>query len=151
MNSMATHPGHSDVVTRGVRVQVGAQFLPDESDAESRRYTYAYRVIITNESEIPLRILARHWIIYDANNNRRDVRGQGVVGEQPLLEPGESFEYLSGCPLKTAWGTMEGSYRVERDDGEIVDVAIGRFFLAPSAAPLSLLGVPAHGSTPSLP
>ena len=79
-----------------------------------------------------------HWIILDSEGRREDVRGPGVIGEYPSLAPGESYSYISYCPLKTSWGTMEGSYTFERDDGSRFQVRIGRFFLAPSAPPLSI-------------
>jgi len=124
--------GHSDTTTEGIRVRVGAQYRPDQSDPDRRHYVYAYRVVLTNQGERPAKLLSRHWIIRDANNELREVRGQGVVGEQPRLEPGESFQYVSGCPLGTSWGTMEGSYEMQREDGETFRARIGRFFLAPT-------------------
>ena len=84
----------------------------------------------------PARLKSRHWIIRDADNQQREVRGPGVVGKQPHLEPGGSFAYVSGCPLETEWGTMEGWFQCERDDGETFSARIGRFFLAPTVAPL---------------
>ena len=132
--------GHSDVTTQGIRVRVAAQYLPEQSDPERRQFNYVYRVILTNVGERKAKLLSRHWIIRDAHNERREVRGPGVVGQYPELEPGESFEYMSGCPLPTEWGTMEGTYRMRREDGEEFDIAIGRFFLAPSAAPINAIG-----------
>ena len=129
---------HSDVVTDGIRIQAAAQFLPEESDASKARYVFAYKITMTNVGERAARLLARHWIIVDADGKREDVRGKGVVGEFPKLAPGESYSYLSFCPLLTTWGTMEGSYQFERDDGSRFQVAIGRFFLVPSAPPLPL-------------
>jgi ApaG protein len=126
-------------MTAGVRVRVGAQYIPEQSDPDRQHFMYAYRVIIRNEGERPVRLLSRHWIILDANNSRDEVRGPGVVGEQPQLAPGEEFEYISGCPIPTPWGTMEGSYTMQDETGEQFDAAIGRFFLAPTAAPISAL------------
>ena len=131
--------GHSDVTTEGIRVRVGAQYIPDQSDPDRRQYVYAYRVVITTEGESGVRLISRHWIIRDANNEMREVHGPGVVGEHPDLSPGESFEYMSGCPLSTEWGTMEGSYRMRREDGEEFDVRVGRFFLAPNVEPLATI------------
>jgi ApaG protein len=131
--------GHSDVTTDGIRVRVGAQYLPNQSSPESHRFAYAYRVKIRNEGQSPAQLLTREWVILDADNGRRTVKGDGVVGEQPLLAPGESFEYVSGCTLPTEWGTMEGSYHFVRENGTPFTVAIGRFFLTPSVAPLSAL------------
>jgi len=131
--------GHSDVTTEGIRVRVGAQFLPDQSSPEGHRFAYAYRVRIDNDGQHTAQLMTRKWIILDADNGRRVVQGEGVVGEQPRLEPGGSFEYVSGCTLPTEWGTMEGTYHLVREDGSGFDVTIGRFFLAPSVAPLSTL------------
>ena len=131
-------PSGSDTVTQGIRVQAQAQFLPSESDSERRHYVWAYRIVITNEGTSRARLKSRHWIILDADNRREDVRGGGVVGKTPSLAPGERFEYTSGCPLRTRWGTMEGSYTFEREDGSTFEVAIGRFFLVPPPAPVSV-------------
>ena len=131
--------GHSDALTEGIRVRVGAQFLEDQSRPEIGRWYFAYRVILRNEGEGRARLLTRHWTIKDADNRVRRVDGPGVVGEHPDLAPGESFEYMSGCPLETPWGTMEGWFRMQREDGEVFRVRIGRFFLAPTTAPLASL------------
>lgn len=132
--------GHSEAVTQGVRVRVAAQYIPEQSDPDRTRWIYAYRVILINEGLRPATLVSRHWIIRDAFNEMREVRGPGVVGKNPRLEPGQSFEYTSGCPLSTEWGTMEGSYLMKRDDGATFEAEIGRFFLAPNVAPLSALG-----------
>jgi ApaG protein len=132
--------GHSDTLTQGIRVQVAAQYVPAQSDPERRHWVYGYRVVISNEGPQRARLLSRHWIIRDANNETQEVRGPGVVGENPDLGPGESFAYMSGCPLPTSWGTMEGSYRMVRPDGAEFDAAIGRFFLAPNVAPIHSSG-----------
>lgn len=124
---------NSDTVTRGIRVTAEAQFLPDESDPDRGRYFYAYRVRIVNEGQRRAQLLTRHWIILDSQNNREDKVGDGVVGKQPNLGPGELFEYTSFCPLRTPWGTMEGSYTFQDEDGEKFDAEVGRFFLVPSA------------------
>lgn len=142
---MATSP-HSDVTTDGIRVQAAAEFLPHEQipsemladGREPAKSVFRYKITMTNVSERAARLLARHWIIVDADGKREDVRGKGVVGEFPKLAPGEAYSYLSFCPLPTTWGTMEGSYQFERDDGSRFQVAIGRFFLVPSAPPLAL-------------
>ena len=131
--------GHSDVTTEGIRIRVGAQYLPDRSDPVIGQFIYAYRVLISNEGTQSAQLLSRHWIILDAENDRRDVRGEGVVGEQPKLAPGESFEYVSGCHMPTEWGTMEGSFQFIREDGELFDAQVGRFFLAPTAAPIAAM------------
>ena len=128
-------PSGSDTVTQGIRVQAQAQFLPSESDSERRHYVWAYRIVITNEGTTRAQLKSRHWVILDADNRREDVRGGGVVGKTPTLGPGERFEYTSGCPMRTRWGTMEGSYMFERDDGSSFEAAIGRFFLVPPPVP----------------
>lgn len=129
--------GHSDVTTEGIRVRVGARYQPEQSDPEAESWVYSYQVVITNEGDAPARLLSRHWIIRDADNNVREVRGPGVVGETPRLVPGETHTYVSGCPLSTRWGTMEGSYEMERDDGTRFTAEIGQFFLAETVAPLN--------------
>jgi ApaG protein len=126
----------SEITTHGIRVQAQAQFLPGESDTERRHFVWAYRIVITNEGTARARLKSRHWIILDADNRREDVRGGGVVGKTPNLAQGERFEYTSGCPLRTRWGTMEGSYTFEREDGTSFEVAVARFFLVPPAAPV---------------
>ncbi len=126
----------SDTVTAGIRVHAAGQYLPEDSDPDQRHWLYVYRIRITNEGTERARLRSRHWIILDANNERRDVRGPGVVGRTPDLAPGESFEYFSSCPLGTPWGTMEGAYTFERAGGAEFQVAIGRFFLVPSAPPV---------------
>lgn len=143
---MATSP-HSDVTTDGIRIQAAAEPLPQEQlppelagDGPPARaqHVFRYKITMTNVGERSARLLSRHWIIVDADGKREDVRGKGVVGEYPQLAPGESYSYLSFCPLPTTWGTMEGSYQFERDDGARFAVAIGRFFLVPTAPPLAL-------------
>lgn len=131
--------GHSDLTTDGIRVRVGGQYLPNQSSPEAGRFAYAYRVRIHNDGDASAQLVSREWVILDADNGRRVVRGEGVVGEQPLLAPGEGFEYVSGCTLPTEWGTMEGTYHFVREDGSPFEVAVGRFFLTPSVAPLSAL------------
>ncbi len=129
---------HSDTTTDGIRIRAAAQYLPQESDPGVRRYVFAYKIVMTNLAGKRARLLTRHWVILDSERRREDVRGPGVVGEYPSLAPGESYSYISYCPLKTRWGTMEGSYTFERDDGSRFKVEVGRFFLVPSAPPLIL-------------
>ena len=119
-------------MTNGIRVRAAATLLPNESDPEAGEHVYAYRVRIMNEGTAPVRLLSRHWVILDAHNHREDVVGEGVVGKQPDLAPGEMYEYVSRCPLRTEWGTMEGTYAFQNPDGTLFDVQIGRFFLVPS-------------------
>jgi ApaG protein len=125
---MSTRAG-SVAVTEGIRVEAEALYVEDQSDPEARQYRFAYTIKITNEGTEPAQLRSRHWVIVDADNNREDVRGPGVVGKQPLLKPGERFEYTSGCPLSTSWGTMEGTYSMTRPDGRAFEAEIGRFFL----------------------
>lgn len=126
-------PPNSDSVTEGIRVQAAAQFLPGNSQPDDKQYVYVYKIRLVNEGTRRAKLRSRHWIILDANNKREDVRGSGVVGKYPDLGPGESFEYTSSCPLRTTWGTMEGSYTFEREDATTFEVEIGRFFLVPSS------------------
>lgn len=129
-------PEMSEVVTEGIRVGAAALYLPQESDPDEDRYAFGYTIVISNEGDSPAQLLARHWLIIDANGRREDVRGPGVVGETPRLEPGQAFKYQSFCPLHTGWGTMEGSYTMRRDDGQTFDANIGRFYLRlPSREP----------------
>lgn len=129
---------HSDVVTDGIRIQAAGQYLPQESDPAVDRFVFAYKIAMTNLGQRRARLVARHWIILDSEGRREDVRGPGVVGEYPSLANRENYSYISYCPLKTQWGTMEGSFTFERDDGARFQVCIGRFFLVQSAPPLSL-------------
>lgn len=125
-------------VTEGVRIHAAAQFLPQESEPDNRRYVYAYKITMTNEGKATARLLSRHWTIVDSEGRREEVRGRGVVGEYPKLAPGDTYSYVSYCPLTTSWGTMEGSYAFERDNGSRFQAVIGRFFLVPSAPELQL-------------
>jgi len=131
--------GHSDTITDGIRVRVASQFLPERSDPDRGLHFFVYRVQLSNEGKAPARLLSRYWLITDANGETEEVQGPGVVGDQPHLEPGENYEYMSGCPLETEWGTMEGHFVFERDGGERFEVAVGRFFLAHGTAPITAL------------
>ncbi len=136
---MNSGKGHSDITTEGIRVRVGAKYVSEHSDPGNKSYMFAYRVVLTNEGDRAAKLLSRRWVIADADNNLREVRGPGVIGMTPNLTPGERFEYSSHCPLPTEWGTMEGSYRMVREDGEEFDAVVGRFMLAPNVAPLAEL------------
>lgn len=126
----------SVAVTRGIRVSVETKYLPEQSDPPSGRYVFAYTVTITNEGRETVQLKTRHWIITDAGGHVEEVRGEGVVGEKPVLEPKQVHRYTSGCVLKTPWGTMNGSYQMHRRDGTWFDAEIAPFLLAtPSAAP----------------
>lgn len=118
----------------GVRVNVKPEFLPEHSDPSAARWVFGYRVRITNEGPQPVTLLRRHWIIVDGDGDRHDVEGDGVVGHQPRLEPGEVFEYASYCPLETRWGTMEGEFHMVPNGGESFAARVARFYLvAPEA------------------
>ncbi len=125
---MAT-PEISDTTTDGIRVGATAYYLPEESDQDEPRYVFGYTIVIVNNSDSPAKLISRHWIIVDGDGHREDVEGPGVVGQTPRLLPGQAFKYQSFCPLKTIWGTMEGSYQMRRDDGSMFDVRIDRFYL----------------------
>ena len=124
---------NSNTVTQGIRVEAKAQLLQGESEPEQGRFFYAYKVRITNEGERSAKLISRRWLILDANNYSEEVVGEGVVGKQPNLAPGESFEYQSYCSLRTEWGTMEGSYAFLGDGGVTFEAEVGRFFLVPTA------------------
>lgn len=120
----------SEAVTRNIRVQVRAEFSPDRSRPSDQHWFFLYTITIMNEGEETVQLLTRHWIITDGNSHVEEVRGPGVVGEQPVLQPGEGFTYTSGCPLPTPFGVMEGSYQMVTPDGEHFDVAIAPFTLS---------------------
>ncbi|HEV3017478.1 MAG TPA: Co2+/Mg2+ efflux protein ApaG [Burkholderiaceae bacterium] len=111
-------------------VSVAPRFLPEQSDPEGEKYLFAYRVRIVNSGEVAAQLVSRHWIITDANQHVEEVRGPGVVGEQPRLDPGEAFEYTSGCPLPTPFGSMRGSYQCVAEDGTAFEVPIPEFLLS---------------------
>lgn len=119
----------SESVTRRVRVRVQPAYLPDHSRPSENRFVFGYRIRITNEGDVRIRLLSRHWVIVDGDGTRREIRGEGVVGQQPELAPGAFFEYSSYCPLEHAWGTMEGSYQMIDHLGERFEVRIERFYL----------------------
>jgi len=113
-----------------IRVEVVARYLPEQSDPESDRYVFSYAVTITNAGSIPAQLISRHWLITDADGKVQEVRGLGVVGNQPLLQPGEKFEYASGSALETPVGTMKGSYQMVAEDGTQFDAPIPEFVLS---------------------
>jgi len=107
-----------ETVTRGVRVHVEAHFAPEHSDPRRREWFFLYTITIKNEGRHTVQLINRHWIITDAHGKIEEVRGPGVVGKQPTLQSGESFEYTSGCPLRTSFGSMHGSYEMVTESGE---------------------------------
>ena len=128
---------HSEATTRGIRVRVHSRYVPERSDPDHMQYLFVYRVRIRNEGDATVTLRSRKWIIKDADGEVEIVEGPGVVGEQPCLPPGAQHEYMSGCPLETSWGTMEGHYVMEREDGTTFQAQVGRFFLAPTVDPIS--------------
>jgi ApaG protein len=120
----------SQATTRGVRVSVLSQYVPERSTPDEGYYFFAYQVTIANEGEQTVQLLSRHWIITHGTGRTEEVRGPGVVGEQPVLAPGESFRYTSACPLSTPVGTMHGAYQMVTADGERFDARIAPFSLA---------------------
>jgi ApaG protein len=119
----------SDALTEGVRVRVEARYSPDHSDPRRSEWFFLYTITLTNEGDATCQLLTRHWIIENATGKVEEVQGPGVVGEQPVLEPGGSFEYTSGCPLDTPFGSMRGTYQMIREDGSEFEAEIARFEL----------------------
>lgn len=125
-------------LTNGIQVTVLPEFRPDRSQPDQNRWFWAYTIEIANLGEQTVQLIARHWIITDAEGAVEEVKGLGVVGEQPVLNPGESFRYTSGCPLTTPSGIMEGSYRVNDESGRSFEVAIPPFSLDSPEEPRTL-------------
>jgi ApaG protein len=117
-------------MSSGIRVDVETSYLPEQSDPDSRRFVFAYTITIRNEGRAPARLLRRHWLITDADGKVQEVHGDGVVGEQPHLQPGERFRYSSGAIIETPVGAMQGSYSMQGDDGARFDAPIAPFRLA---------------------
>ncbi|MBO0345446.1 Co2+/Mg2+ efflux protein ApaG [Roseibium limicola] len=121
--------GQYRAITQGITVSVEPFYLDEESRPEQGRYVWAYMVEIKNDTDTPVHLRSRHWIIMDGQGRVEEVQGPGVVGEEPVIEPGEAYEYSSGCPLRTPSGIMSGSYGMEREDGSSFDVTIPAFSL----------------------
>jgi ApaG protein len=119
----------SEAITNNVRVEVESQYRSDQSQPFQDRWVFQYTVRITNEGHETVQLLTRHWIITDSSDHTEEVKGPGVVGEQPILAPGESFEYSSWSPLKTATGVMRGTYQMVSESGDHFDVEIAPFAL----------------------
>ncbi|HEX8486083.1 Co2+/Mg2+ efflux protein ApaG [Sphingomonas sp.] len=115
--------------TQGVTVRVAVSYLAEQSEPERGRWFWAYHIRIENGGEAAVQLLTRHWIIIDGRGARHTVEGEGVVGEQPMIAPGSSYDYVSGCPLSTPTGAMQGNYRMAAADGTSFDVVIPRFML----------------------
>jgi ApaG protein len=120
----------SEAVTRGIRVRVQSQYSAERSRPARNEWFFLYTVTISNEGPEPVQLLTRHWIITDGTGKVEEVRGPGVVGQQPSLKPGESFEYTSGCPLTTPFGVMEGTYQMVAESGATFDAKIAPFTLS---------------------
>ena len=118
---------NSTALTEGIRVRVQSQYLADQSSPKDDRVVFAYTITISNEGLRTAQLRTRHWIITDGRGSVEEVRGDGVVGEQPRLNPGQTFQYTSGCVLTTSVGTMHGTYRMWRDDGSYFDATIAPF------------------------
>ena len=127
------HDAHmftSEALTRGIRVRVESEYAPDRSQPGKSQWFFLYTVTISNEGSDTIQLLTRHWVITDGTGHIEEVRGPGVVGKQPTLRPGDSFEYTSGCELATPFGVMEGSYQMISDAGDRFDVRIAPFTLS---------------------
>ena len=119
-----------EAITRGIIVRVSVNFLPEQSNIDKGRWFWAYHIRLENGGDMAAQLLTRSWLIRDARGVEHVVEGEGVIGEQPVLKPGGSFDYVSGCPLDTPNGAMEGSFNMIGEDGSRFDVAIPRFRLA---------------------
>jgi ApaG protein len=120
----------SEAETQGVRVQVQSRYDPGRSNPGNSQWFFLYTITITNTGTVTVQLLTRHWVITDGNGKVEEVRGPGVVGKQPVLQPGESFEYTSGCPLQTPFGLMEGTYEMASESGERFEAKIAPFTLS---------------------
>jgi ApaG protein len=116
-------------ITNDIQVTVRPAYMPQDSDPDDGRYVWSYHVTISNRGDTGVQLVARHWLITDGNGVRHEVSGRGVVGQQPMIPPGGSFEYTSGCPLQTESGIMVGTYRMVSDRGDVFEVAIPAFSL----------------------
>jgi len=113
-----------------IQVNVSTQYIESESNADTNRFVFSYTITIENQGDIPAKLLSRHWIITDANNRIQEVKGKGVIGEQPYLRPGQSFQYTSGTMLETPVGSMQGTFQMIADDDHHFDAVISPFSLA---------------------
>jgi ApaG protein len=123
------HVTRSEAVTEGLRVSVEARYSAEHSDPGQSQFFFLYTIRLSNEGAETCQLLSRHWVIRNGAGKVEEVRGPGVVGEQPVLEPGDSFEYTSGCPLDTPFGSMEGRYQMVRENGSHFEAEIERFEL----------------------
>ncbi|GAB1383963.1 Co2+/Mg2+ efflux protein ApaG [Burkholderiales bacterium] len=125
---------HAGMPTYQFHVEVQPEYLPEQSEPAQGRYGFAYTITVLNTGQVAAQLVSRHWIIADGRGHTEEVKGLGVVGQQPLLQPGEAFQYTSGCQLRTPSGTMHGSYFCVAEDGERFEVAIPLFVLDASGA-----------------
>ena len=125
----------SEAVTRQVRVHVYARYSPEHSNPLAEQWFFLYTIKITNEGPETVQLINRHWIITDAHGKVEEVRGPGVVGYQPVLRQGEHFEYTSGCPLGTSFGSMHGTYEMHTEDGNVFEAEVAGFALRQQDAP----------------
>lgn len=130
LTGFAVIAGMEDDASYQLDIRVKARFLDDQSQPTDNRFVFAYTITIENRGSVPARLVSRHWLITDANGKVEEVRGDGVVGEQPWMRPGDSFEYTSGAVLETAVGTMRGSYQMLADDGTRFEAPIPQFTLS---------------------
>ena len=118
-----------EAITSGIKVQVVSKYIPEHTNPDIPRYFFAYWVTITNESETAIKLMDRHWEITDAIGKLKVVDGEGVIGKQPIIKPGESFSYNSFCPIETEFGMMTGHFQVKREDGHFMKIKIPKFQL----------------------
>lgn len=123
----------NEAETRGIVVRVSVAYLAEQSEPQRGRWFWAYHIRIENTGPVAVQLLTRHWVITDGRGARHSVEGEGVVGEQPMIDPGASFDYVSGCPLSTPTGSMQGTYHMIAEDGAAFDVAIPKFALTAPA------------------
>ena len=120
----------SDLDNPRIKVEVETSYIEEQSDPRDKRFVFSYTITIRNEGDVAARLITRHWIITDANGNVKETRGDGVVGDQPYLKPGQGFRYSSGAVIETPVGTMQGSYQMMADNGQQFDAPIAPFRLA---------------------
>jgi ApaG protein len=125
-----TPQGQSEAITQGIRVRVRTRYIPEQSAPAQKRYVFAYTIRIENQGDAPAQLVDRHWVITHGDGKNEEVRGPGVVGAQPHLQPGEHFEYTSGCVLRTPHGTMQGNYGMLRQDQSRFEATVAPFSLS---------------------
>ena len=141
-------PPMSDTTTHGFRVGATAFYLEEESEPEAGEYYFGYRIVILNDGDTSARLVSRHWDIIDGSGQRKEVDGPGVVGETPYFTPGQAFKYTSFTQLSSPWGTMEGRYTMEDDQGQRFEIDIDRFYLTPESSEAHQEDRPFTGTDP---